>query len=91
MKVEFCDDRKKYGSNSEVVMAITKAKELVDGKSGFRCGSEIRRNLYLDINVGHNIYTTSIYLCDREGLAPAYFCNGKFWLTRCGVEVELIN
>jgi len=90
MRVEFNDDRKEYGSDSEVVSEIEKAIDLVKNKSGFQCGSEIRRNLYLSINVGHNIYTTTIYLCSEDGLVPAYFCNGRFWLTRYGVEVELI-
>jgi hypothetical protein len=76
--------------DSEVTGAIKAAKELVPGKSGFRLGNEVRRGLYLHIVVGHNIYTTTIVLSDKDGLAPAYFCNGKFWMTRNGCGVELI-
>lgn len=90
MKSIVTDYNKRYGSNCEVVEAVKRAKELVEEKDGFKCGNEIRRRLELHIDVGHNIYTTTIYLVDKEGLAPAYYCNGTFWLTRCGCEVQLI-
>jgi hypothetical protein len=85
--------------DSEVIGAIIKAKELVAEKTGFRLGhidnrgcfnGTVRRNLHLQIYVGHNIYATSIYLVDKENLAPAYFCNGAFWMTINGCKVELI-
>ena len=83
----------------DVREAIAKAEELVRDKDGYRFGrinnkgyfeGEVERNLNLEIYVGHNIYTTGIYLTRMDGLSPAYFYNGKFWLQRNGCAVELI-
>jgi hypothetical protein len=85
--------------DSEVMSAVAQSKNLVQGKTGYRFGridnrgyfsGEVERNLHLEINVGHNIYTTNIYLSRGDGLSPAYFCNGRFWMTINGFEVELI-
>jgi hypothetical protein len=76
--------------DSEASAAIREAVMLTRGKGGYRCAGEYRRDLELHVMEGHNIYTTVIVLADKNGAAPAYYCNGAFWLSRCGFEVELI-
>ena len=82
------DDKKR--ANSEAVEAVNQAISLVEGKNGYKCGNEKTWNAELGIYWGHNIYTTSIRLDDKNRISSAaYFCDGTFWLCRCAVQVEL--
>ena len=69
---------------------ITKAKNLVAGKTIAKCSNQ-REKVSLQITVrGRTILHTSIYLIDKEKLAYAYYCNGAFWRSTDKQQIELI-
>lgn len=86
--------------DAEVRAAIHHACELVEGKDGFRtCTGETWRNCHLEIQHGHNIYTTNIYLKPDEKAVQrrpdafntyAFYANGAFWACISLNKVDLI-
>jgi len=86
--------------DSEVRDAVQDAITLIEGKHGFRTHFEIWRNCELIINIGHNIYTTSIEIRPPQMAlikrranwynSYAYFCNGEFWANRDRTKAVLI-
>jgi hypothetical protein len=102
MKIIYTEGNRKSVEemDCEAQDAVKKALELVEGKTGFRTYHETWRDCYLEICIGHNIYTTSIeirpfkkYLTDKRRKwhnGCAYFCNGVFWASISRIEVELI-
>lgn len=86
--------------DSEAQEAVKQATALIEGKTGFKTPFEIWRNCELIINMGHNIYTTSIEIRPPEKdiikrrsnwhNGYAYYCNGVFWANWSRIKVELI-